>query len=206
MYNCYVQPQWNYYSEFNDTLCTGDYYDRVGKYGFCEKKLSAPTGAKLLTPSKISSMQGLAIASTVSLFFASLAAIAAPSQGGKKSALSAGFLSFVSACLCGAAFSVAVSFDWYQSFGGNGGTLPFVDGMGKLYVESSTIRMYWGPAFWSVVGSFIISLLASASMCAVSKNIDQVDLDGTYSAEANAHNNNAGYAEAGEYGYGVEKA
>mmetsp|Transcript_9688 Transcript_9688/g.27400 ORF Transcript_9688/g.27400 Transcript_9688/m.27400 type:complete len:265 (+) Transcript_9688:97-891(+) len=192
---CAVIPTWTHIDSFNATLCEGEYFEKVGRFGFCESE-----GAdEVQTPSKIQAIQGLSIASCVVLAFASIMALSAPAAGRKVVGFSASGCSFIAAVLTCAAFSVAVSYDWYQSFSSirDGGFFPLVTNDGQLFV-SDQLTAFWGPGFYCTVFAFIISLLATCSMGAVSNNLNE-DLDGTYGAGAR------GEQEPFAGGYDVEK-
>lgn len=213
----YIVPQWNYFDQFYNTeicsdatltanssssfptaICNSN-YDCVGKYGFC------PNGPNTTaeTPAQISQIQGLMIATCVILFFATLAACAAPHhKGGSKSGFAALLLSLCATGTSCAAFAIATKYDWYQTFSHNTkgtGFLPFIatnngQQVIKIYGPfSGDAYLWWGPAFWSTVAVFVICFFATISMGLVSKRLDDEDLDGgSYGAGSGAS----------EYAYG----
>jgi len=171
---CQVQSQWNHFSDFNNTLCKGDFYEMVGQYGFCSEE-----GGEFKTPAKVKQIQALSIATTVILSVAFVLALQAPIVGGKL-AYAAAFFSIIAAATSCAAFSVATSYDYYKTFHSPGGYLPFVyTGTGcptdTCIFLSDRLYMYWGPAFWSMVTVFIISFLASLSLFAGANALDEDD-------------------------------
>jgi hypothetical protein len=197
---CTFGTSWNYFTQFNDTMCNDtkapgfplSNYAMVGQYGFC----SGPNGT-YSTPSTILAIQGTMISATIFMFFASIAAIAGPSSGSKAGWASTG-LALLAAALSTAAFSLAVSFSWYKSFGGNGGFLPFILYSGNqafLYIPPTPIALYWGPAFTSTVIAAFIAWCAVIVMALSSRELDD-DLDGTYGA-------GAGGMDAGGMAYGA---
>ncbi|CAK9010594.1 Uncharacterized protein SCF082_LOCUS10737 [Durusdinium trenchii] len=201
--NCYVSSQWNHFTDLdgNNTICTQPFFDQVGKFGFCPDGInSQPT-----TPSKVAAIQGLAITSTVMAFVACLTAAAA-GKAGSKAGFAAGLFSFLTMVTSCAAFSVAASYDWYQSLDG-AGYLPFIDDQGKLFVADN-VYLYWGAAFWCFVIVFIISLLTTPGLCALAKELDSDDLDGTY-GKGSSGSEYGGGAEptyGGDAAYGVARA
>jgi hypothetical protein len=216
---CTIGTAWNYFTYFNSTMCSSapnagglSNYQMVGQYGFC----SGPDGT-YSTASTILAIQGTMIAGTVLLFFAAISAIAGPSSGSKAGWASVG-LSLIAAALCTAAFSLAVSFSWYKSFGSTGGYLPFIAYSGnqaQLAIMPAPIVLYWGPAFTSTVIASFIAWCAVIVMAMSSRQLDE-DLDGTYGAGAGGMDGGGmaygggqpqyGQAPAPAYGYTVDKA
>lgn len=213
-YNYYITSQWNHYNDFiNDpqqTLCKSTaidpslngttFYSAIGQYGWCDQGVNGPVNA----PGKIVTIQGLSVATTICLFIASLLALIAPSAGGSKLGFSAAAFAFISCALSCAAFSVAVSCEWYHNLLSMG-YLP-VTGTKGVGV-TGPVMLYWGPGFWTAVAVFIITFFAFISMCSISKKLDD-DLDGTYGAgNDNMEDPIADYGgQAGDYAYGVDKA
>lgn len=198
---CSVYAQWNYFDDFNNTLCldtgsTPTNYQLIGKYGFCD----APNG-NFQTPKQISQIQALSIATTVLAFFGAILAMSTTRSGTAGGGV-ASIVCLATTCTSCAAFSVAVSYDYYQTFWGEG-NLPFIgQSSGKDYVFiQQNLRLYWGPAFWMMVTTFVISLSTTVSIAALSKDLDDDDLDGEYGSGAAE----ADY-EAQDFGYGVAKA
>jgi len=162
-----VASQWNSYSDFNSTICTGEFYTQVGQYGWCPEGLNQ-TASK---PTEISNIEGLTIATTVMLAFSGVLAYISPMHGRSKSALLAAVLAIASTCTSCAALSIAVGFSWYQSFDGSGsGYLPMIaDGkMFTVYVGP----MYWGIGFWLAVLTCIASAICSVLLLMSFKQLD----------------------------------
>jgi len=177
---CVVSAQWNEFGDFNDTACTGEFYDNFGKYGFCE----GGRNGTFKTSNEIQAIQGLSISTTVFTFIAFSLAVSAPapSHGGAKLAAVASFFSLLSMVTSCSAFSVAAGYDWYQSFDGNG-FLPFITESilcesGSCMFLSVPLDLYWGPAFTMMVIVFIITFFTTCSLCVAAKSFDDDDLDG----------------------------
>lgn len=201
---CIVSKQWNDFSDFNNTACTGDFYDEFGHYGFCDED-----DGDFQRPPKISAIQGLAICTTVFLFCGTILSCMAPRVGGSKTGFAAAACSFIALATSCSAFAVATSFDWYQDLRSGNAALPFIASGGCdagqcLFLDNtSNFGMVWGPAYWSFVTVFIITFFTTISACSTSRQLDNDDiLEGPYGA--GGQEPPPQYAEASQdYGYGA---
>lgn len=174
-YNCYLTAQWNYISSFNNTLCVGDFYERVGQFGFCTEEGNISDSefmqkeGVLRLPPQVVDIQGLSIATAVLTFVAMCAAWTAPAWQTMKMASCTAILSLAATCTAIGAFAVAASYDYYQNFRTNGWYLPFTTAQGDCdtdtcLVLSNRFVMWWGPAFGCMVTAFVFAFCATIGL------------------------------------------
>mmetsp|Transcript_3702 Transcript_3702/g.5385 ORF Transcript_3702/g.5385 Transcript_3702/m.5385 type:complete len:266 (-) Transcript_3702:43-840(-) len=187
---CTVYNQWNGFSKFNDTVCTGDLWFHVGQRGFC----SGFQGSSYSTPREIRYLQGLSVSATVIFFISSITAFVSPHAGGGKLGYISGFLAIAGMSCAIGAFAVANTYSYFQSFSGPGGYLLLLapdsaSGScgGDCAVASRQVYMYWGPAFWATVVSAIISFGSSVVLCISAHKLDDDDLEGDYGTGKEAY-------------------
>ncbi|GBG31183.1 Hypothetical Protein FCC1311_074042 [Hondaea fermentalgiana] len=201
---CIVTKQWNEFDDFNGTACEAPYFDEFGKYGFCD----GGEGGSFQRPGKVNTIRALAITTTVFLFIGTILSCVSPSAGGSRAGFAAAACSLIAMCTSCAAFAVATTFDWYNDLRRGAVSLPFIASTtecgdsGCLFLQNEPNRiMNWGPAFWSFVTVFILTVCTTTSLFAAAKSLDEdTDLDGSYGSGSGQ------YGAADDFAYGSTAA
>lgn len=181
-----VSSQWNYWNDITSEMAcsneTSIYAEWSGKYGFCDR-----IGGTFTVPSEARVTQAFTVLTTVFTMVAVCAGSSAKVGGGAASQ-TAGIFSLFSMIFAIVAFSNVASWTYSKDLLNGQGVLPLRarDSANQIVLVPEPVNLWYGPAFWSMITVFIITLFSSITYFAASKALDDDE-------DIQAGNNNNNY-------------